>query len=343
MKRIGLFLVVALVCSSAAAQTAAEFFEKNIVIDGTASLLYRPGSALDTYPEGRDFGALIESMGVNVGIMSATNYRTLPHWQSQIDSGEYKNFRIVREFSDLETAYRNKEYALIFYVQKPWPLGGKVDPIEDWYNDGLRVFQIVYGSTHSVAAEDKLGTGCSRDDPEDEADGLTPLGREVVVELNRLGIVVDVSHCNRQTTLDTVAASKTPVVSSHAGCTALVDTKRNKTDEEIRAIAKSGGVFGITPISWMLTEDRDNVSIDDFIKHLEHAIRVGGIDHVAIAADGPRNGWGTESGHYPGPLLDSEKRWFHLYDKLKERGYSNEDLAKIFGRNWLRVLKDVLE
>ncbi|MFT5465445.1 MAG: membrane dipeptidase [Verrucomicrobiales bacterium] len=342
---IGLILLAGL--ATGLGQSAEEFFANNIVIDGTGAPNKRAGSALHIYPRSpdgsSDFAELIESAGVNVSILSIRNYESLANWNRQIESGRYRNLRIVREFGDLETAYKNKEYALVFYVQTPWPLGGRVEPIKEWYDDGLRLFQIVYGSTFPVAAEDKLGTGCSREDPDDESDGLTSLGQKVVAELNRLNMIVDVSHCNRQTTLDTIALSKTPVVATHAGCAELTPVKRNKSDEEIRAIAKSGGVFGVTPIGWMLTEDRDSVSIDDFVKHLEHAISVGGIDHVAISTDGPRNGWTAESGHYPGELMDSERRWFHLYDALKKRGHSNEDLAKIFGRNWLRVLKQVLD
>ena len=189
---------------------------------------------------------------------------------------------MIRSFADLKSVYGNGGHGLVLYVQKPWALNGGIEPIQSWYDDGLRVFQIVYGTpSQKIAPGDELGFGTGPDDPEDEKAGLTDLGRKVVAELNRLGIVVDVSHCNEQTTLDTVRLSKTPVVSSHAGCAALVPKVRNKSDAEIRAIAQSGGIFGVTAIGWMLNEDRSKASIDDFVTHLEHAIKIAGIDDTA--------------------------------------------------------------
>ncbi len=328
--------------------SADEFFADHLIIDGTANPTFRPGTNLTTFYEDRkgitDFSELTNATGLDVSIMSTSDWRSMERWQQNIDNENFTNIAIIRSVRDLQRVYEGKvSHGVMFYVQKPWPLNGSVRPIEEWFDAGLRVFQITYGEpTHKVSSRDRLGYGTDRGDPVKEDKGLTELGREVIDELNRLGIVVDVSHCNRQTTLDAVAHSKKPVVSSHAGCEALVKHARNKSDEEIRAIAKSGGIFGVSCIGWMLNEKRERASIDDFVEHLEHAIQVAGIDHVAISSDTYRNGWGKDSGHFAGEKLGSEQRWKHLYEALVDKGYRKDDLAKIFGLNWIRVLKAVI-
>ncbi|MEM1442323.1 MAG: membrane dipeptidase, partial [Verrucomicrobiota bacterium] len=103
------------------------------------------------------------------------------------------------------------------------------------------------------------------------------------------------------------------------------------------------GVIGITPIKFMLSDAPRGASMEDFIAHLEHVIALVGSDHVAVSSDLKRNGVEeSEVVAYTSPKLNSEERWFHLYDALKKRGYSEEDLRKIFGLNFLRVFRAVL-
>ena len=340
--------LILLLITPAGAQDVDAFFDKKLVIDGTANPTFRPGTSLNTFyrnSEGiTDFSELTEATAIDVSIMSTSDWTSMERWQKKIADGGFSNVTIIRTVADLKRVYRGEvSHGVMFYVQKPWPLNGGIEPIQSWFDAGLRVFQIAYGEpTHQVAPEDRLGYGTDRGDPEGEDKGLTDLGKKVIEELNRLGIVVDVSHCNKQTTLETIAHSKTPVISSHAGCEALISRARNKSDEEIRAIAENGGIFGVTCIGWMLNDKRGAATLDDFIEHLEHAIEIGGIDHVAIASDTYRNGWDAESVHYAGPRLGTEDRWRNLYQALSAKGYRDEDLSKIFGLNWIRVLRAVL-
>lgn len=326
----------------AQSEEARVFFRDNLLIDGLCFPYYRPGSTLNRFvrgPEGTfDMAEFRSATGVDIAIWDIRTPQEMAKMVRGVELGHFTNVRIIRDFEDVEKAFEKKRHGWLFATQHPWRLGGSVDPIETWYKNGLRMLQIVYGSSIPVLPDERLGTGSSGGDS--ESGGLTEMGRKVVEECNRVGIIVDVSHCSRQTTLDVAEVAKRPITATHAGCEAITNTKRNKSDEEIRAIARTGGVFGITPIKFMISDGSAEATMEDFIHHLEHAIKVAGIDHVGIAADLKRNGVPEdESIAYTCPELNSQERWFHLFDALKAKGYPDEDLVKIFGTNFLRVLK----
>ena len=332
--------------ANAQSEAAREFFDAQLLVDGTCFPYYRPGSEFHRFhrrPDGKfDMAEYVRETGVDLAVWDIRRREEMLKMIRGVELGHFVNVRVIRSFSDIEAAFRAGEHSWLFHTQHPWPLRGSVAPMEDWHRDGLRMLQIVYGSSIPVEEEEKLGTGSSSGD--DETSGLTTLGRQVVGECNRLGIIVDVSHANRQTTLEVAKSSRAPIVATHAGCEAVTPAKRNKSDEEIRAIAETGGLFGVCPIRFMLTDREKGASIDDFIQHLEHAIEVAGIDHVGIASDIKRNGVPEEETvAWTCPELNGEKRWLHLYDALAERGYSREDRMKIFGRNYLRVFREVLK
>ncbi len=334
-----------LVTSHAQSDAARAFFEKQLLIDGICFPNFRPGSSLQRFQRDSngkfDMAEHVRGTGVDVAVWDIRHHAEMMKMIRGVELGHFINVQVIRTFSDMEAAYRSQQQGWLFYTQHPWALNGSVEPMAGWHRDGLRMLQIVYGSTIPVEPGNALGTGSSKDD--EESGGLTSLGAQVVAECNRLGIIVDVSHCSRQTTLDVARLSKAPVTVTHAGCEALTASKRNKSDEEIRAVAGTGGVFGITPVKFMLSDAAEGATMDDFIRHLDHAIAIAGIDHVGIGSDIPRNGVEeSEKPAYTCSELNSEQRWYHLYDALKARGRSDEDLAKIFGRNFLRVFRVVL-
>lgn len=333
--------------SQAEAQSdeAKKFFAENVIVDGLCFPYYRPGSTLHRFPRQEDgtfdMGDYRNGTGVDLAVWDIRRPEEMKKMVSAVEKGHFTNTVIIRRYEDIETMSNTGQHGWLFHTQHPWPLQGTTAPIEGWHRDGLRMAQLVYGSNISVPSSDRLGTGSSSGD--DETSGLTPLGKDVVATCNRLGIIVDVSHCNRQTTLDACDTSSMPITSTHAGCDAITPARRNKTDDEIRAIAKTGGVFGITPIKFMINDSGKGATMEHFIAHLEHAINVAGIDHVGIASDLKRNGVPeSETVAYCCPELNGEQRWFHLYDALRAKGYTDEDLAKIFGKNFLRVFEKVL-
>lgn len=162
--------------------------------------------------------------------------------------------------------------------------------------------------------------------------GVSQFGEKVIKEMNRLGIMVDLSHASESSFYDALAISGHPIVCSHSNCRALCDHPRNLTDDQLRAIAAKGGVVHTTFYGGFLRKVGE-ADIIDGIKHLEHAIAVMGIDHVGIGTDFDGDGGVC------GMRDSSEIRQFTL--QLLRRHYSEADIAKIWGGNWLRVMNEV--
>ncbi len=221
---------------------------------------------------------------------------------------------------------------------------------------GYRVAHLTYNRRNFV------GDGCT----EPSNAGLSDFGSQVVETMNNLGSAIDTPHSGIKTTMDACEASEAPVLATHTVCRDISGHPRGKTDEQLRALAETGGFAGMTCIPWFLAE---HGTIVDLLDHIEHAIDVMGIDHVGIGTDvgfsAPppvepemkdiprgRNRWwalwpeGTLS---PSPEAAAENRtgslswicWPYFTTGLLMRGYSEEEIAKIVGGNILRVLDDV--
>lgn len=165
--------------------------------------------------------------------------------------------------------------------------------------------------------------------------GVSQFGEKVIKEMNDCGVMVDLSHGGEQSFYDALDISRVPIVCSHSNCKALCDVPRNLTDDQLRALAKAGGVAHTTFYHGFLRSDGATASIIDGINHLEHAIQIMGIDHVGIGTDFDGDGG------VPGMANSSELINFTI--QLLRRRYSEEDIAKIWGGNWLRVMRQAQE
>ncbi|MBQ9237656.1 MAG: membrane dipeptidase [Prevotella sp.] len=162
--------------------------------------------------------------------------------------------------------------------------------------------------------------------------GVSPFGEQVIKEMNRLGIMVDLSHAGEKSFYDAMEISQTPIVCSHSNCRALCDHPRNLTDDQLRALAKSGGLAHTTFYPGFLQKSSE-ADILDAVKHLEHAISIMGIDHVGIGTDFDGDGG------VPGMNDASEVINFTMH--LLRRNYSDADIRKIWGGNWLRLMGEI--
>ena len=302
-------------------------------------------------PGSTDLGGIKEIAGVDMGVDSTgrRGFHGMIRVRDGFDSGRYANTRVVRNYSDIEAARENGNYAVMFYVQRrpessDWKLDGDVANLRRWYEEGLRILQISYGHNPPGRPDahtpgERLGYGGSEGDEK----GLTELGRAAIAEMNKLGMIVDCSHCTKQTTLETAALSTTPVVLTHANAEALTPHHRNKDDEELLAIAGTGGVIAVTTIGWMLDTDGDrHGGMADMIAHIEYIAALVGTDHVGISSDARMDGWEENSVHYADADLAALDRWVRLTAQLRARGWSEEDLAKLLGGNFHRVFAEVL-
>ncbi len=163
----------------------------------------------------------------------------------------------------------------------------------------------------------------------DSNKGLTEFGRKVVKEMNRLGVMIDLSHCSEGTFWDVMSLSKKPVICSHSGARVLCDHDRNLTDAQLKALAQHGGVVQVDAFQGYLRTD-GKATIIDVIDHIDHVVKVAGIDHVGIGSDFD-GGAGI-------PGLNADNDMINITMLLIERGYSEQDIAKIWGGNLFRVM-----
>jgi membrane dipeptidase len=204
--------------------------------------------------------------------------------------------------------------------------------VEAFFRLGQRVSQLTYNERN------RLGCGCQvrRDH------GLTAYGAEVVAEMNRVGMAVDVSHCGERTSREAIACSRRPVLVTHANCRALVPGQpRCKSDALIRELAAGGGVMGITAVRAFVSSGA-RPTLDDLLDHFEHAARVAGVEHVGLGSDVDLTGLDPQTGrplpYYRIEGLDPALRAFQIADGLLRRGFGARDVELILGGNFRRAL-----
>ncbi|MHC4451067.1 MAG: membrane dipeptidase [Planctomycetota bacterium] len=205
--------------------------------------------------------------GIRVGSMTCGKFGSLKQ-QAKLATTTWKGIQLIRTEADLDRCLENKLYGLLLYCQAHYGLRGGIRPLKQWHREGLRILNLQYGSGDAAQSkDDRLGGGT------DQKGGLTPLGRKVVVEMMRIGIMVDLSHCNEQTVLDTAViaeAKKFPLLANHtcarevkdAAGKRFADYERNMTDRAMRAIARTGGVIGIMVYRPYLRR-RAHATVDD--------------------------------------------------------------------------------
>lgn len=204
--------------------------------------------------------------------------------------------------------------------------------VRGFYGLGQRVSQLTYNGRN------RLGSGCyAKPDS-----GLTRFGAEVVAEMDRVGMAIDVSHCGERTSRDAMEASKHPVLITHSNCEALVrGHPRCKSDATIRRMAATGGVMGITVVRGFVSH-KPNPTIVDVLDHFDHVARLVGVEHVGLGSDvdvtavDPKTG--RRNPFYVIRGLDPVGRVFQIADGLLGRGYGPADVEGILGGNFQRAL-----
>lgn len=273
--------------------------------------------------------------------------------ESEIDAHP-EAFARVRTADDIVAAKKAGQLGLLYGFQDGVAFETDLSRLDELHRLGLRIVQPTYNRRNL------LGDGCL----EPANAGLSLAGVQAVERMNEIGILVDLSHCGRQTAADAIRHSRKPVAFTHTGCAALNEHPRNRTDAEIRACAEKGGVIGIYFMPF-LSEGRQPTA-DDVLRHLEHMIRVAGEDHVSIGTDGgisaevltpeykerhasfirERREAGisapgeTEEGYLFANELNTPRRLETLADLLLARGHGSARVEKILGSNLLRVLRE---
>lgn len=237
------------------------------------------------------------------------------------DNGDYLS--IARTPADLYEDKRKGRKSILFGIENGLALNHDIANVKHFAQRGVVYITLCHNGDNDICDSAK---GCNTHN------GVSQFGARIIEEMNRNGIMVDLSHASEKSFYDALQISRTPIVCSHSSCRALCDHPRNLDDDQLRAMAQKGGVVQITLYPAFLRQDGD-ACILDAIDHLEHAICVMGIDHIGIGTDFDGDGGviGMEN--------SSELIQFTL--QLLRRKYSERDIARIWGGNWLRVMSQV--
>ena len=268
-----------------------------------------------------------------------------------------KKIKVARTVKDIEDRAKDNVLSIILTYQDPHPIGNSLDNLRALYELGVRVVQLTYNKANYI------GTGCT----ESKDRGLTDFGASLVQEMNKLGIIIDLSHCSKMTALDAIKASNQPVIFSHACARSITESPRNRSDEEILLLAEKGGVIGLSPwgpLCWK-KEKGQQPTLDDYLDHVDYVVKLVGVDHIGYGGDTTIDDGDDVSGTveqatlYPDVVgeynekvgVDPSVRHAigfkgsaqikNVVEAMERRGYKESDIEKFLGGNFKRVMKEV--
>jgi len=290
---------------------------------------------------------------VSPGLPERNAYEEAVKFVNRVKTAAEKHphaFTRVLDSDDIVAAKKSGHCGILIGLQNSTHFRS-VDDVTAFWDMGQRISQITQNERNRL--------GCGAKVEHDE--GLTPYGADIIRHMNRRGMIVDLSHCGDQTTLDAIAASTKPVLITHANCRALnPGYKRCKTDEAIRKMAAAGGVMGLS-ILRAFVRDQEPTTIEHFLDHVDHIARIAGIEHVGIGSDQDiavvEPDVGAQSAYYrnlPPKVrefyrfrektvtdgLNQTKRMYAIADGLSRRGYGDKEIQGVLGMNALRVMRE---
>lgn len=242
----------------------------------------------------------------------------------EIVNANNRYLSIARTPSDLYEDKRKGRRSIMLGIENGLALNHDISNVRYFARRGVVYITLCHNGDNDICDSAR---GCNTHG------GVSRFGEQVIKEMNRCGIMVDLSHAGEKSFYDALSISSKPIVCSHSNCKALCDVPRNLTDDQLRALAKHGGVAHITLYHGFLRNDSQEATVMDAIAHLEHAISVMGIEHVGLGTDFDGDGG------IRGLADSSELINFTLH--LLRRRYSERDIVRIWGGNWLRVMAQV--
>lgn len=261
----------------------------------------------------------------------------------------------VRSTADIRLAKQLGKVGIMFGAQNCSPIEDDIGMVEVMRELNMMIMQLTYNN------QSLLASGCY----EAVDSGVTRFGKQVIQEMNRVGMVIDMSHSAERSTLEAIELSQRPIVISHANPNSFHQAKRNKSDTVLRALGESGGLLGFSLYPFHLKNGSD-CTLDDFCNMVAHTADLMGIDHIGIGTDlcqeqplsvleWMRNGsWSKEKDYGEGSKNNADwpkpLQWFrdsrdfpNITNGLLQRGFNNDEVAKVMGLNWLHFLDEALQ
>lgn len=231
---------------------------------------------------------------------------------------------IARTPDEIRQLKRAGKKAVLLGVENGYAIGKDLSNIARFKEEGVVYITLCHNGDNDICDSAK-GKG--------EWGGLSPFGKEVIREMNRTGIMVDISHAADQTVFQALEHSECPIIASHSSARALCNHPRNLSDEQLKAIALKGGVVQVCLYKGFINADEEKASLSDAVKHINYMVDLMGIDHVGIGSD--FDGDGELIG------CRATNELINITVKLLEQGYTEADLCKLWGGNFLRVMQQV--
>lgn len=333
-------------------------YGRSIVIDmlanpGTMNVSWPPRGPLSQKQKDAIAASGITAINVTVSADFEGSVRNIALWQGEAD--RYPTLlSIVRKHADIAAAKQNRTLGLMLGFQNTDMIERDLSRLDMFHRLGIRIIQLTYNDRNYV------GDGCL----EPANGGLSHFGREVVAQMNTLGIAVDLSHCGTQTTADGIAASTKPPLITHSGCREVYRHPRSKEDRELKAMADKGGVVGIYLMPF-IGQGPGPATIDMLMRQIDHAIKICGVDHVGIGSDlsttpieetpeylreakafvdgRARRGIAAPDETRPLyiPELNFPRRIEAIVRSMRQRNHPTEVIEKVIGGNFHRVLKEI--
>lgn len=259
---------------------------------------------------------------------------------------ENPRLKLCRTFAEIEQAQGDGKVALLLTMEGAEPLGDDLHLLHIFHALGLRSLSLTHARQNAAASG---GVFAATGSP---ATGLTDFGRDLVRECARIGIILDLAHINPAGFEEICALATKPLIVSHSNARRFYDIERNMSDEQIKMIGARGGVIGLNAI--LVSEKREEATLDRYIDHMEHVANLIGIDGVGIGFDFCEFLWrqlpGAEREALQAKLttprflpdLGNHAHARNVTRKLIERGFSDDDIEKILRGNWLRILRQLL-
>lgn len=337
--------------TSAAQGTYQEVHRDAIVIDAACGVTRRESTIDDCIKGGLTVVAPTVGRG---GSSCIETLRQIAMWNERL-TRRANELLLITSVEDMERAKYEGKLGILFHFQGSSPIERDLGLVEIFYKLGVRVMQLTYN------VKDFVGDGC-----EETCDGgLSDFGRKLIGEMNRVGMLIDLSHTGHRTSMEAMEVSESPCVISHSGCHAVYRSNRNVPDDQIKAVAAGGGVMGVTAFPPCVSADTQS-TMDQLMDHFDHVAGLIGANNIGFGSDyfTAQEPYGTpehakevyqnsiDSGRwkaetYPPPPyifpqgIETPDKLANLTRALLEREYSKNEVQGILGRNFMRVYKEV--